>query len=241
MKLRQSKLPSLRQSLAQTQDWERLLILMSEIFEEWIKCQRAWMYLEPIFSSDDIMRQLPTEGKRFVGVDRTWRKLLGTAANDPDAISFCKTPRLLPSFAESNLTLEMVQKGLAEYLETKRAAFARFYFLSNDELLEILSQAQDPQAVQPHLRKCFEAVQSVTMQGSECEMSEMISPEKEHVAFLESSPIVAYCPEAGVLVTHAGPPRMNAWEGKAKALRKMAWWFLGNCGKCKHDLKPEDA
>ena len=114
-------------------DWERLLSLMSEIFEEWVKCQRAWMYLEPIFSSDDIMRQLPAEGKRFQGVDRTWRKLLGTAAADPDAITFCKTPRLLPSFAESNQTLEMVQKGLTEYLETKRAAFARFYFLSNDE------------------------------------------------------------------------------------------------------------
>ena len=63
-------------------DWEKMLTLMSEIFEEWIKCQRAWMYLEPIFSSDDIMRQLPTEGKRFQGVDRTWRKLLGAAAHD---------------------------------------------------------------------------------------------------------------------------------------------------------------
>ena len=114
-------------------DWEKMLTLMSEIFEEWIKCQRAWMYLEPIFSSDDIMRQLPTEGKRFQGVDRTWRKLLGQAHSDPDAITYCKTPRLLPSFAESNQLLELVQKGLTDYLETKRAAFARFYFLSNDE------------------------------------------------------------------------------------------------------------
>jgi hypothetical protein len=40
----------------------------------------------------------------------------------------------------------------------------------------------------------------------------------EHVAFIESSPILAHCEEAGILVTHAGPPRMDRWN--AKGLRK---------------------
>ncbi len=66
------------------------------------------------------------------------------AHKTPKVIDICAVEGLLEKWQESNVLLDTVQKGLEDYLETKRSLFARFYFLSNDELLEILSQTKDP-------------------------------------------------------------------------------------------------
>ncbi|KAI8820875.1 dynein heavy chain and region D6 of dynein motor-domain-containing protein [Fimicolochytrium jonesii] len=141
--------------------WENKLRTVQEVVEAWMACQRSWLYLEPIFSSDDIVTQLPAESKRFTTMDRTWRRIMSQAKAKPGVIEFCSDYKLLDSFRECNKLLELVAKGLSAYLESKRIAFPRFFFLSDDELLQILSQTKDPTAVQPHLRKCFENVASL--------------------------------------------------------------------------------
>ena len=77
---------------------------------------------------------------------------------------------------------------MEDYLEKKRAAFPRFYFLTNDELLEILSQTRNTQAVQPHLSKCFDSIKKIefSAEKNSVEILGMWSLEGEYVAFSES-------------------------------------------------------
>jgi dynein heavy chain len=86
-------------------------------------------------------------------------------------------------FMSHNESLDHIQKNLEAYLETKRQAFPRFYFLSDDELLEILAQTRDPRAVQPHLRKCFDCIQALTFgENGSIDILAMVSPEGESVS-----------------------------------------------------------
>lgn len=55
---------------------------------------------------------------------------------------------LIDSLNGMGQKLEKIQKSLDDYLEQKRQQFPRFYFLSSDDLLDILGQAKDPRNVQ---------------------------------------------------------------------------------------------
>lgn len=86
------------------------------------------MYLEPIFSSEDIMRQMPTEARNFRDVDKDWRAIMSATSKEPMVLEATNYPGLLKTLKTDNALLEDIQRGLNDYLEKKRLFFPRFVY-----------------------------------------------------------------------------------------------------------------
>ncbi|GCB76851.1 hypothetical protein scyTo_0021040, partial [Scyliorhinus torazame] len=128
-------------------EWDRKLNLMAQTIEEWMICQRNWLYLNPIFQAPDIQRQLPAETKLFAQIDAAWNELLMRVQSNTNILKSTTAAGVLELLQTTNANLEKILKCLEDYLEAKRISFPRFYFLSNNELLDILSQSRSPDAI----------------------------------------------------------------------------------------------
>ncbi|XP_050527915.1 dynein axonemal heavy chain 6-like [Daktulosphaira vitifoliae] len=177
-------------------DWIKSMELITEILSEWTTCQTNWIYLESIFAAPDIQRQLPNETKMFNQVNRSWKNIMKNVSKNPMALTTCTDHKLLNIFKKNNQLLDQILLCLEAYLESKRVIFPRFYFLSNEELIEIIAQARNPRAVQPHMSKCFDAIwriqfdndneigiPTVNDNNSPTDIIAMISSERELVKF----------------------------------------------------------
>lgn len=90
-----------------------------------IQVQATWLYLEPIFSSEDILAQMPEEGRKFGVVDVLWREIMGEAAKNSSCLVATNQRDMLRRLTDGNYLLEEIQKGLNDYLEKKRLFFPR--------------------------------------------------------------------------------------------------------------------
>jgi len=87
---------------------------------------------------------------------------------------------------------------LTSYLETQRQAFARFYFVGDEDLLEIIGNSKDVLQIQKHFSKMFMGIASITHENNGIDLHGMNSPEAEYVKF-------------STVVNIAEDPKIDRW------------------------------
>ncbi|XP_032902051.1 dynein heavy chain 11, axonemal [Amblyraja radiata] len=175
--------------IEQVSTWQKKLTVADSVIFIWMEVQRTWSHLESIFiGSEDIRNQLPEDAKRFDGIDTDFKELMFKTAQTKNVIEATNKPKLYEKLEALQQRLGLCEKTLAEYLETKRLAFPRFYFVSSADLLDILSKGTQPGQVTCHLAKLFDNMADLKFEEDQEKRINkiaigMYSREKEYVPF----------------------------------------------------------
>ena len=143
--------------------WNKTLASVADVTQIMLEIQRTWAYLEALFiHSDEVKKELPEAADQFKKIDQKIKEALGTMKQTTNVVQCCtKIP--YSDLEKEQKSLEFCEKALSEYMESKKRAFPRFYFVSTAELLDILSNSNEPANVQKHMSKCFQAIGSLKL------------------------------------------------------------------------------
>lgn len=114
------------------------------------------------------------------------------AIDESNVMRMMETEKFLEDLTAAKGMLEQIQDGVYAYLERKRLFFSRFFFLSNTELLQILSETKNPENIQPFICKCFNGIWRVQMNNNE-KIEAMLSRMNEEIKFQNSVSMIGSC------------------------------------------------
>ncbi len=151
--------PYYREFEEEASAWEEKLNRVHVLFDVWIDVQRQWVYLEGVFTGNaDIKHLLPTESSRFQNINSEFFSVMKKVYKSPLVLEVLAISGVQKSLERLAELLNKIQKALGEYLEKERVAFPRFYFVGDEDLLEIIGNGNDTVRIAKHLRKMFAGI-----------------------------------------------------------------------------------
>jgi len=136
--------------------WQKSLASVAEVVQLLAEVQRSWSFLENLFiHSEEVRKELPKESEKFVEIDKEVKALLKDGESVQYAIKFSTREDVFPRLEEIQKQLSVCEKALNDFMENKRAAFPRFHFVSPADLLDILSNGNNPSRIMKHMPKIF--------------------------------------------------------------------------------------
>ena len=145
-------------------NWEDKLNKVHVLFDVWIDVQRQWVYLEGVFTGNaDIKHLLPIESSRFQNINSEFSAVMKKVYKQPYVLDVLNIPNVQKSLERLAELLNKIQKALGEYLEKERVSFPRFYFVGDEDLLEMIGNSNDTMRIAKHFKKMFAGLCGLVM------------------------------------------------------------------------------
>jgi dynein heavy chain len=136
--------------------WNTNLELINGIVVSLREVQQSWGYLENLFiHSEEVKKELPKAAEEFVKIDASVKFLLKDAYEKQFALDFSSQDGHLAKIEGCQAELIKCEKALNKFMADKRSTFPRFHFVSDSDLLDMLSNGSQPDKVMHHLPKIF--------------------------------------------------------------------------------------
>ncbi len=144
-------------------EWQRTLGMVSDVSQLLTEIQRTWSYLEPLFiGSEEVRKELPEDANRFQQIDTQVKSILQKGWKMRNVKAICLQPGLLDTLHGLEADQDRCKKSLSDFLDGKRRQFPRFYFTSEADLLDILSNSSQPHKVLDQVDKILLATKELT-------------------------------------------------------------------------------
>jgi len=144
--------------------WQKALFNINEVFLLVGDIQRTWSYLEPLFiHSEEVKRELPEDASRFITIDIDTRKVLHKAWDIKNVKQAFNEDGLMNKLDGIQEQLDICKKSLADFLDGRRRQFPRYYFVSEADLLDILSNGGTPEKILQHISKIYLSTKTLTL------------------------------------------------------------------------------
>jgi dynein heavy chain len=144
--------------------WQKSLAMISEVVLLCGEVQRNWSFLEQLFiHSAEVKKELPKESEQFVGIDADVKRILADAFKKKVCLDYCGQDWVFTDLERVEKELAVCEKALLDFMDSKRRAFPRFYFVAQNDLLDILSNGNNPGKIMIHMPKIFQAIDTLEL------------------------------------------------------------------------------
>ncbi|XP_072466221.1 dynein heavy chain domain-containing protein 1 isoform X6 [Notamacropus eugenii] len=155
----------------QAQEWVTIFRGLRALMEVWVVFQQKWIFLNKVIYEMKISFPSPELSKRFQAVDSQYRELMQISKEDPLVLSLMvpsssrnsrfQDQQLQKLLEAGNIELEHVITTLETVLYGVRSRFPRLFFLSDRELVALMSAPREAAEAQLWAHRCFPHVQGV--------------------------------------------------------------------------------